>query len=186
MVTLASLWLPILLSAVLVFIASSLIHTVLGWHASDFAKLPDEDKVLDALREAGASPGEYIFPRADDPKDQMGEEMVARWKAGPAGKMTIMRGEFNMPKQLGQWFVYTLVVGLFVAYVLSRTVAAGAEYMAVFQIASTVAFLTYVGCEPVYSIWWQRSWTTTFKNAVDGLVYALLTAGVFGWQWPAA
>lgn len=186
MVALIALWIPILVSAVLVFIASSLIHMALGIHNNDFAKLPDEDKVVAAMREAGVKPGEYIFPKADDPKDQMSDEMVAKWKRGPAGKMTIMRSEFNMPKQLGQWFAYSLAVGVLVAYVLSRTVAPGVEYMRVFQIASTVAFLTYCGAEPIYSIWWQRSWVNTAKQMFDGLVYALLTAGAFGWLWPAA
>ena len=36
MVGLAALWLPILLSAVIVFVASSLIHMVSGWHKSDY------------------------------------------------------------------------------------------------------------------------------------------------------
>ncbi len=186
MVALGSLWLPILVASVLVFIASSIIHMALGIHNNDFAKLPHEEKVLAAMREAGVQPGDYFFPRADDPKQQMSPEMMEKFKSGPAGKMTVMSGELNMAKQLGQWFAFIVVVGIFVAYVLSRTLPAGTEYMRVFQIASTVAFLCYAGCEPVQSIWWHRPWSTTLKQMFDGLVYGLLTAGAFGWLWPAA
>lgn len=186
MVALASLWMPILLSAVLVFVVSSIIHMALQYHNSDFAKLPDEDKVLAAMREAGVQPGDYFFPRADDPKQQMSEEMMARYKRGPAGTMTVMDGEFNMGKQMGQWFAYSVIVSVFVGYVLSRTMPAGADYMSVFQIASTVGFLAYAGCEPIRSIWWKRGWGATVKQMFDGLLYGLVTAGAFGWLWPAA
>ena len=50
MVPLTSLWLPILLSAVVVFAASSIIHMVLPYHRNDFKKLPDEEGFLAALR----------------------------------------------------------------------------------------------------------------------------------------
>ena len=57
------LWLPILVSTVLVFFASFLMHMVLTYHRSDYRKLPDEDRVLDALRSAGVTPGRtYHFP----------------------------------------------------------------------------------------------------------------------------
>ncbi len=36
------------------------------------------------------------------------------------------------------------------------------------------------------SIWKGVPWMVTFKNVVDGVVYGLVTAGVFGWLWPAA
>ena len=42
MVGLTSLWLPILLSAIVVFILSSVIHMFLGYHNSDYARLPGD------------------------------------------------------------------------------------------------------------------------------------------------
>ena len=101
MVSLTVLWLPILLSAVVVFIASSVIHMVIGWHNSDYTKLPNEDDVVDALRTAGAGPGEYIFPCADNPADNMrSAEIKEKWAKGPAGKLTIFpAGPLNMGKQ---------------------------------------------------------------------------------------
>ncbi len=35
------------------------------------------------------------------------------------------------------------------------------------------------------SIWYKRSWATTFKFMFDGLIYALFTAGIFGGLWPS-
>jgi hypothetical protein len=35
------------------------------------------------------------------------------------------------------------------------------------------------------SIWRGQSWGTTWKHVADGLVYALVTAGTFGWLWPS-
>ena len=55
MVSLAALWLPIILAAVIVFIASSILHMVLPYHRGDYKKLPDEDKVSAALRDAGVT-----------------------------------------------------------------------------------------------------------------------------------
>ena len=53
MIPLTALWLVILVSAVIVFFASFIMHMVLGYHKSDYRKLPDEDRVTDALRSAG-------------------------------------------------------------------------------------------------------------------------------------
>src|SRR6266851_8791731 len=44
MVSLSALWLPIVLSAVIVFVASSIMYMLLPYHRSDYRKLPEEDK----------------------------------------------------------------------------------------------------------------------------------------------
>ncbi|HEY4975391.1 MAG TPA: hypothetical protein VII41_17395, partial [Steroidobacteraceae bacterium] len=93
-------------------------------------------------------------------------------------------GEMAMGKPLAQWFVYLVVVMLLSAYVASRTLAAGAPYLTVFRVVGTVAFMGLSLGQPHQSIWWQRRWSTTFKYMFDGLIYALLAAGVFGWLWP--
>ena len=64
MVSLLSLWLPIVLSAVIVFLASSIIHMALGYHANDFQPLAKEDEVAAALRAFDIPPGDYAMPRA--------------------------------------------------------------------------------------------------------------------------
>jgi hypothetical protein len=185
MVYLSALWLPILLSAVVVFIASSIIHMVLGYHRSDYKKLPNEDKLLEAMRNAAVAPGNYAFPHAAGPKEMKTPEMMEKYKKGPVGFVTVMRsGPPAMGKYLLLWFIFCLVIGVFVAYVAGRALSAGAEYLTVFRIAGTVGFLGYAAACATDAIWKGQPWSTTLKSMFDGLVYGLLTAGVFGWLWP--
>lgn len=185
MVHIPALWLPILLSAVVVFVASWLIHMLLTYHRTDYRKLPNEDRLLGALRTENLPPGEYMFPHATTPKEMGSPEMTAKFKRGPVGVLTVLPSAPPvMAKHLAQWFAFCLVVGLSVAYVAGRTMGPGAGYLPVFRIAGTVAFLGYAGCQAVASIWRGQPWALTAKNYFDGLLYGLLTAGVFGWLWP--
>src|SRR5262245_57001651 len=106
MVTVMSLWLPIVLSAVVVFVASAIAHMVLPYHRSDFRKLPDEAGVISALRKSSLAPGDYLFPKPDGPKAMKDPAFLETWKAGPVGRMTIMKpsGAPSMGKPLGLWF----------------------------------------------------------------------------------
>jgi len=184
MVTLAALWLPILLSAVIIFVASSIMHMVLPYHRSDYSPLPDEDKVLAALRPLSLRPGLYIFPHCTH-KDMKSPAIIEKQKQGPVGFMTIVpNGPPALPKFLIQWFVYCLVIGFFTAYLAAHTVASGANYLVVFRVVGTAAFLAYGLGILSNGIWKCYPWSMVLKEAVDGLVYALLTAGTFGWLWP--
>jgi hypothetical protein len=183
MVSLGSLWLPILLSAVAVFIASSVIHMLLTYHKKDIAPVPNEDRVMDAVR--GTPRGVYVFPYAAGMKEMNDPAIQEKYKRGPVAVLTVLpTGPVNMGKILPQWFVLTLVVSLFVAYILSRTVASGAEYLGVFRIAATITFLAYAGAEASHSIWAGQPWSNTLRHFVDALVYGLVSAGVFGALWP--
>ena len=186
MVPMLALWLPILLSAFVVFVVSSIIHMALGYHNSDFAKLPNEEGVMDALRPFNIPPGEYHMPKADNMK-QMGEpDFVARMEAGPMAMMTVVpNGAPKMGGQLGQWFLYSVVVGVFAAYIAGHALGPGAHYLAVFRFVGATAFMCYTVAGWQASIWYKRDWSTTLKNTFDGLVYACFTAGIFGWLWPA-
>ena len=184
MVTIISLWLPILLSAVFVFIISSVIHTVMTYHKPDFSKLPQEDDVMDALRKFDIPPSDYAVPYAGSSKAMNTPEYKEKLNKGPVGFMTVMpNGPWNMTSSLIQWFVYSVVVGIVVAYVTGRVVDGGADYLAVFRVSGTVAFACYSMALAQNSIWFYRSWGSTFRFMLDGLVYALLTAGTFGWLW---
>jgi hypothetical protein len=185
MVELTALWMPIVGSAVIVFVASSVIHMALPYHKSDYQKLSNEEKVMDAIRAAGVAPGSYHFPRCESHKDMKNPEYVAKLNKGPIGLLTVMpSGQPNMGKYLGAWFAYCLVVSVFVAYLTGRTLAAGTPYLAVFRVAGTAGFLSYGIAHAHASIWEGRAWSTTFKFFFDGLVFGCLTAGMFGWLWP--
>jgi hypothetical protein len=185
MVSLMQLWVPILVSGLLVFIASSVIHMVLKYHNSEYRKLPNEDEVRAAIRKAAPAPGQYIMPHCVDPKEQAKPENQQKYTEGPVGVVVIMRnGLPNMGPMLGQWFAFNLVVSLFVAYVASRTLPAGTEYLRVFQVAGAVGFVSYAMGTIPSAIWMGKPWSATFKDVLDGLVYGLVTAGTFGWLWP--
>jgi len=185
MVTLVSLWLAILLSAVLVFAASSIIHMCLPIHKSDFAKLPNEEKVLEAMRAHGLKPGAYMFPCAGSMKDMATPEMIAKLNLGPVGHMTVMpNGPFNMGKSLVQWFLFSVLISIVTAYVGARALAAGASLGSVFCVAMPVSTMGYAFTHIINSIWKAQSWNVTVKFIFDGIVYGLVTALTFGWLWP--
>jgi hypothetical protein len=185
MTSLLSLWLPILLSAVFVFVASSIIHMGPLWHRSDYPQMPREAQVLDALRPLAIPPGDYFLPRASGMKEMRSPEFKDKMKKGPVAVMTVMpNGMINMTRSLTQWFVFLIVVGIFVAVVGCRTLPIGTPYPHVFKVTGTVAFIGYALALCELSIWYRRSWSLTLKAALDGLIYASLTAGTFGWLWP--
>lgn len=187
MVSIISLWLPIILSAVLVFVLSSIIHMVLPYHKSDFKKLPEEDKVMEDIGKFNIPPGDYMFPDAADSKERSSQEFKDKLNKGPVGVMTIFpSGGFNMGSSLVIWFIYCLIVEIFAAYIASRALASGAYYLSVFRFAGATAFIGYGLALMQNSIWYRKSWATTFKFIFDGLIYALFTGGIFGWLWPAA
>ncbi|HKM84520.1 MAG TPA: hypothetical protein VJY15_26620 [Candidatus Acidoferrum sp.] len=184
MVPLTALWLPIVLSSIIVFVASSIMHMLLPYHHGDYRQLPEEDKLLATLRAAGLQRGLYIFPYGTH-KEMKTPAMIEKYKQGPVGILTVFpSGPPAMPKFLGQWFAYSLIIGFFVAYLTGRTVAPGANYRVVFRVAGTAAFLAYGLGNLSNGIWKGQPWGITLKEVIDGLVYGLLTAGTFGWLWP--
>jgi hypothetical protein len=187
MVTLTSLWLPILVSAILVFVVSSIIHMVIGYHVNDWKKLPSQADIQDALRRFAIPPGDYSLPGMASAKEMNSEEFKTMAEKGPMMVMTLWPGgEQRMGKSLALWFLYSALVALFAGYVAVIVLGTGAPYLTVFRVTGTVAFAGYSLALLQQSIWYHRNWITTFRSMFDGLVYALLTAGSFGWLWPEA
>ena len=187
MAAIISLWLPILVSAVFVFIVSSVIHMLLGYHKNDWAALPDEDAFRRAVRPLAIPPGDYSVPRCTSMKDMGKPEYQAKLAEGPVLMMTVLPNRMHaMGKSLLLWFLHSVLVGAFVAFVAGNTLAWGTPYTEVFCIAAAVAFAGYGLAEIPLSIWFSRSWATTARNLFDALVFALVTAGTFGWLWPGA
>lgn len=185
MVGLSDLWLPILVSAVLVFIVSAIIHMVLKYHNKDYTPLPNEEAVRAAIRAGNPGPAQYVIPYCSDMKDMEKPEMKQKYAEGPVAVINLLRpGRPNMGKYLSQWFLFLLVVSFFIGYVASHSLARDARYLQVFRIVGAVGFLVYgLGQFPA-AIWMGKPWRIAFKDMVDGLVYGLVTAGTFGWLWP--
>ncbi len=187
MVPLLSLWLPILLSAVIVFVISTVIHMLLPYHKSDFRGVENQDDVQEALRPFKIPTGDYFLPHCKNFKDLEKPEWKERFEKGPVVLMTVLEnGPPKMAASMVLWFCYSIVVSFFAAYIASRALGPGAhQYLSIFRFVGAAAFAGYSLALMQNSIWYKRSWGTTLKSMFDGLIYAAFTAGTFGWLWPA-
>ena len=185
MVSLASLWLPILLSAVAVFIVSSIVHMALGYHKADFDTMSAEDDVMRALAPFNLPPGQYMFPAPKGMASMKDPAFIEKKNRGPNGVLRVYpNGMVGMGAPLAKWFVYSLVVSLFAAYLGSRFLPAGAQGSEIFRLTTTVAFLSYGMAHVADSVWWGVKWGVTTRNLLDALLYGAATGAVFMWMWP--
>ena len=178
--TVLGLWLPILVSAIAMFLASFLVSAVLKYHNKDYRRTADEDAVRAAL--GGSEPGFYIVPFCLDPAEMSNPEVHKKFEEGPLAYITVApNGVPSMAPRMILMLGYFLLVGVLCAYFVSRTLAPGAEYLSVFRVAGTVAFVANSFALIPESIWFNRPWSMTAKNFVDALIYAVLAGGIFGW-----
>jgi hypothetical protein len=183
----ATLWLPILVSAVVVFVASSVLHMVFKYHNADHKRLPAEDGVRESLARANPAPGMYFTPHCSDHKQMKEPAVKEKFEKGPVAIITVLpKGLPMMPKYLALWFALCVFVSFVAAYVARHTLQPGADGMLVMRITGTVAFAGYALNHVSDSIWKGEPWANTFRHAVDGAIYSLLTGLVFRLMWPAA
>jgi len=186
MVPTAQLWLPIVLSAIGVFIASSLIHTVLKWHNADYGKLANEDDVRTAINRGTPAPGLYVVPHhVEGPK--MSPELERKFVEGPVA--FVMLRASGMPKlgpHLAKWFALNLVIALVVGYLAGHGLGIAAHRHGVFLFTGMVTLLAYGAGSVSDGIWFGRPWSAVVKDLLDALIYGLVTGTVFLWLWPHA
>jgi hypothetical protein len=180
MMSIFDLWLPILVAAAVMYFASTLIWVVFKWHNADYNKLGDEEAARAGLQ--GNKPGFYLLPYCPDPAELKKPEVRQKFEDGPFAYITMVpNGVPRMGSKLISMIVYFLVIAFICAYVVTRTLPPDAEYLAVFRIAGTVAFIANSIALVPESIWFERPWAMTAKNFLDAIIYAVLTGGVFGW-----
>lgn len=185
MAFLSELWLAIVVAAAAVFVASSVIHMLLPLHRGEKQRLPDEDRVRAALRAAGVKPGAYMIPCPASIQDMATPEMEARFREGPVGHLTVLPdGPLRIGRSLLHWFLYSLLVGLFTAYLARLALPGEASFLSVFRVAGTIAVLGYAVGDLQDSIWKGRPWGTTLRYVLDGLIYGLATGAAFAALWP--
>jgi hypothetical protein len=182
-----SLWLPVIVSAVVVFLGSSVVHMALKYHKSDYKALPQEEGIRDALRKADAAPGVYFTPYCADMKEMKKPEMMEKYAKGPVALITLYpKGAINLGKHLALWFGFSLFVSFTAAYVARHTLQPGAAGMLVMRITGTVAFAAYGLSHVSDSIWKGQPWSNTVRALVDAVIYSILTGLTFRLLWPAA
>jgi hypothetical protein len=183
---LLALWLPILLSAVVVFAISSAVHMVIKWHAPDYRGFSNEDAVRDAIRAGHPSPGRYVLPYCGDMKEMGSDVMLKKYREGPVGHLTLApAGPPGMGKALGLWFLFTLVIAVVAAAVVTQVFGldptrAGAAA----RLVGVVSFIAYGFGTITESIWMVRPWFSSAKYLLDAALYATGSALVFFWLWP--
>lgn len=183
---LPALWLPIIASAVLVFIASSLIHMVFKWHNSDYRKVANEDEVMAALRAGSPAPGQYVFPHCTDMKQMQDESMVKKYEQGPIGFITLIKpGKPTMGKQLVLWFVFTLVLSTALAGIALQTYGLAADSHEAGHLIGLVSFLAFFSGSVMSGIWMGKPWGAVAKDMLDSLIYSTVCALTFMWLWPS-
>jgi hypothetical protein len=187
-VALGALWLPVVLSAVFVFIGSSVIWMAFKWHDGDWKQGGLTGDLQEALRNVGVTTGQYLFPYMDmkaTDKAAAKKTWMERYAKGPVGVIHAgTPGTMSMGKMLAQVFVLYLVVSFFAAYIASHALFQGAPYLKVFQVVGATSFVAYGMGSFMDSIWFSKSWRSTWLNVLDSLIYCGLTAGTFGWLWP--
>ena len=187
MVSLVQLWLPILLAAVAVHVASAIVHMVLQfWHSPDYHGFSNEAEVQAALGKGNPAPGMYMIPYCK-PGDMKKPETLEKFKKSPQAFLFVRAATgMSMGKPLAQWFAFCLLTALFAAYVAGATLVPGTPGHQVMRVVSTVAFLAFGFGSIPYAIWFGQPWTPVIKGLVDALVYGLIMGAVFMWLWPAA
>jgi len=182
-----SLWLPVIVSAVVVFFASSILHMVLKYHRSDHKPLPNDAAVREALAKGNPAPGIYMTPHCDDMKQLNEPATKEKFEKGPVAILAVLpKGAPTMTKSLVLWFVFCGLVSFTAAYVARHTLHPGADGLLIMRITGTVAFAAYALAEVSDSIWKGQPWSNTVKFIFDGAIYALLTGLTFRFMWPAA
>jgi hypothetical protein len=182
-----SLWLPVLVSAVAVWLVSSILHMVLRYHRADYKKLPAEEAVAQTVREAGPAPGVYFIPYVPDPSMMKDPAIRKRYEDGPVALITVLRnGPPAMAKYLVQWFLLCLLASFVTAYVARHTLSPGTDSLTVLRITGTVAFIAYGFGYLQDSIWKGIPWANSLRSLLDAAIYALVTGFTFRLLWPGA
>jgi len=186
MASLMQLWLPILLSAVFVFIASSILHMVIrAWHSPDCKAFSNESEVAAAINKGNASAGLYMIPYCSSPEAMKNPATQEMFKTGPVGVMFLRKpGPMSMGAFLGQWFAFCLLVSFFCALLAAHLLGNGAPFAHVFHVIGLAALMTYAFGVIPDAIWWGHPWGSAIKHIIDGIIYGVITGATFAWLWP--
>jgi len=179
------LWLPILLTAVFVFIASSLIHMVFKWHNSEYRKLANEDAVSAAIRAGNPSPGQYVFPHCMDMKEMQSDAMMKKYNEGPIGLLTLRpNGRPSMGPALIMWFLFTLFIAAAMALLAVKSIGIDAHPHNAAHLIGVASLLAYGAGSIQAGIWMGKPWGSVAKDLLDSFIYGCISAATLLYFWP--
>tara|TARA_R110002096_G_scaffold344921_2_gene537795 strand:+ start:28332 stop:28916 length:585 start_codon:yes stop_codon:yes gene_type:complete len=184
MVGLAELWMPVLISAVAVFVASSVIWMALPIHKADIKFIPNEDEFTSAIKPLNLKPGLYMYPNCANSKDYKSEAFMDKWKAGPWGMITVMGAPPNFMMNLVKCFLSYLAITAMAGYLAGIGLGPGAEYMDVFRVVGTAAILGFCMGSFAGDFFLGKPTRFIITSFIDGVIFALITAGIFAAMWP--
>lgn len=186
MTTIADLWLPILITCFVVFFASSIMWMLLPHHKKDILFLKDKEApFFETLNALNLTPGLYMYPGCDG-ADYKTDEGKAKWNAGPWGTLNVYPARPNFGMNLAKTFIAYSIITIMVAYITGINLAPGAEYMEVFRVAGTTAILGHCMGSIVGDTFLGKPKRFMITCFIDGLVYAMITAGILASMWPPA
>ncbi len=191
---LMELWVPALISGVACTAVAAISWLVLPFHQKSWKRLPAEPAVLDAMRGSMAPrPGQYPLPYSIG-QDLNRPDMRAALEHGPVGYLFITRnGPPSTALNLVLMFLFFTATSVLTAWIswhafIPQIGTAHQPYNLPFaHIAKTVGAISamaYGFGAFQQSVWFGRPWSSFFLQIVDALMYAAVTAFVFGWLWP--
>jgi hypothetical protein len=185
---LAQLWLPIVVSALLVFVLSAVTHMMVPFRLTEWGHLKTQDAIQASLR--GTAPGLYVFPTPADAKERGKPEAMQKVAEGPSGWLTLVHpGPMSWVRNLGLSLAMNLFVSFGAAYIATLTLGAVPLQLfpherVVFRVISTIGFFAYAA-GPIYdAIWFWKPWKSLAMTAVDSLAYGLVMGVTFSMLWP--
>ena len=181
---LMDLWLPIVLSAAAVWVASALAWMLLPHHRKDFKGLPNEDALMNAVRSQNIAPGLYGFPDMHDCDKMKDPAFKAKMEAGPMGTLHVWPPGFKMGGKMFASFVFYVVVSALVALLGAITLHHGEDYHRVFHVTVLAAVMGYCLAGIPNAIWFNTPPRNVAMNLIDGIVYGVITAAIFTAMWP--
>lgn len=201
--TLIELWLPILVSAAAVWIASALAWMLLPHHKGDYKKLPNEDGVMSAVRQLSIAPGLYFFPHMTGCSKNMDAAAKEKFEKGPHGMLQVWPPDAfgKMGRNMILSFIFYVIVSATVAYLAtmglhgpSPAAAAadslgadiGKDFMHIFRFTGTAAIMAYCFAQIPHQIWFGTPTRNIITCLVDGIAYGIITGLIFAWLWPGA
>lgn len=180
---LLSLWLLILVSAGVVWIASAIVWMALPHHKRDFINLPDEDAFSDFLRRSGIKPGNYVFPDFRGREAMKNEKICKQLETGPVGHLSIWPTPLTMGGKLIATFLVYLAISTVIAYLTRVALPGAAPFAKVFQIAGTAGILAYCFSFIPTGVWFGAYRRTLIASFIDGIAFGCITGVIFAWLW---